>query len=335
MSPLYVNGVRELAIVVPPLVRTKQNLQAQPLELTPRVGAGQNAVIQVDNGSLELHGVRIVCANDPFTAITPYLVQVRGGDLRLTRSWLVGPLSRAPQSFQALIAFTGAGPDATRPARLSVQDSLLRSGKALMHLAEGGARVAARNNIGMALGPTAILIDAPAHLGRAGGIVCTFEYNTWAVRHGFLGLRSGAETPSGGEAVVMQALANYFVDPFGDVPGQAVVLRPQEPALEKGLLQWQGRANAFDQRLQGFCAPLGATNVDRQTLNKDWLAVWGPAGEQDALSVGPGGPTRAVAINPDLPLTVIGARLALPGPFDPKQPPAGANLNRLSDLWLN
>ena len=55
------------------------------------------------------------------------------------------------------LPFTGAGPEASRPARLSVGDSVLLSGKALIHLAEGWAQVSAVNNIGMALGAGALL----------------------------------------------------------------------------------------------------------------------------------------------------------------------------------
>jgi hypothetical protein len=329
MSPVQVRGVKELVLYFEP-VKDAKKTPPLLLEADPRT-ASRTALFDIEGGSLDLLGARIQFSNDRAALVPPYIIKIQGGDLRLARCQLRGPLSRAPDAFRSLIFFKGAGLDAARPAALSVRDSLLLSGKSVLQLSDAGSVVRMRNNIAMALGSGAIDIDAPARLGKIGGISCAFEQNTWAIRHGFLALHAGAEFPSRGEPVVVQTTANYFLDPFGELPSQAVIVRYQESALAHGYLSWQGRKNIFDLRLQGFFAPLPPVLPERQTP-KDWTSLWGPNAEQEALLVGPVQLPRLVAINPDQPDL---ARLALPRDprFNPLQPPAGADLLHLGALW--
>jgi hypothetical protein len=334
MSPLRIRGIRELVLYVEP--NTESPPMVLDLALPPNT-TGVNAMLDLEGGSLELIGLRIRCPNDRNVPMPPYLVRVQrdalgqGGELRLSRCQLIGPLGKAPAGFRALIAVSGPGLDGKRPSFLSVRDSLLLSGAGVVHLSEAGSQVRMTNNLCMALGPGAVLIDAPSQVGKAGGINCVFEHNTWAMRQGFLALRSTLEMPARGETVHVQATANYYVDPFDSMRGQAALLRYQEPAIGQGLLSWQGRGNVFDQRLQGYFAPLGANTAEKQTL-KDWQPLWGSAGEQEAYTVPQAQAAKLPTVNPDDPEL---PRLALPRDprLDALQPPPGANLVLLGTLW--
>jgi hypothetical protein len=325
MSPVHIRGVGHLVIYV-------EHLQpAAPLVLVPEVFGAERepALIDVEGASLEMIGVRLFCENKSFPQIPPYLIRMRGGDLLLSRSWLIGPLSNSPESFRALISFSGAGTEIERPFLVSMSHNLLLSGKGLLHVAEAGAHVHARNNLGIALGSAVVQIDAPAQLGPAGGIIGAFDHNTWALRQSFLTLRPGADEPTRRDTVVLQSWSDYYVAPFAQQPSQAVVLRYQEPVLTRGLLHWQGNGNAYDQRLQGFFAPLHATAPEKQSL-KDWQTLWGPGCEQGAFAVGLTLP-RGVPIDPDNPLPMLN-QLMLPRESG-QQGLAGASLERLQQEW--
>lgn len=327
MSPVRVRGVSDLIFYFEPAKGT--NAQPLSLELDPRSTPGQQALFDVDGGSLEFIGARLRYPNVRTTPVPPYMLKVNQGDLRLTRCQLFGPLAQSPEAFRALVSFGGAGPDADRPRLFSVRDSLLLSGKSVVQLPAAGSHVRAKNNIAMAL-TSALDIDVPARLGRAGGIACVFERNTWAVRQAFVSLHPGKALPARVEPVAIQTTGDYFVDPF-DPGGQAALLRFEEPAIARGLLLWHGRKNAFDQRLNGYFAPLAPATAEKQAL-KDWLTLWGPDGEAEPMTVAPAQNPRLVFLNPDFPQLDRLALPRIPG-VDPLQPPAGAELPRLAALW--
>jgi hypothetical protein len=137
--------------------------------------------------------------------------------------------------------------------------------------------------------------------------------------------RVGLALFDGSAPISIQAVANYFTDPFGDAPGQGTLLRVGEALVPRGLVLWQGRGNAFDRRLNAFCCIAGR-DTGKQSLN-DWRALWGRFGEQDAIVVDPG-PAAKLPVSPDTPQL---DRLAPPREISPEpgNPPPGVDLIRL------
>src|SRR5262249_40219463 len=84
----------------------------QPLVLVPELKTlpkGQDGIFEVEGGELELIGANVRCP-DFKTALMPhYLIVVRGGNLRIHRSRLQGPLAQPPDSYWALIHLWGSG----------------------------------------------------------------------------------------------------------------------------------------------------------------------------------------------------------------------------------
>src|SRR5439155_637289 len=103
-----------------------------------------------------------------------------------------------------------------------------------------------------------------------------------------------------GKSILNAAVAAVQVSARQDVvvsPGDALLRIPQ-PLLARGQLLWQGKGNAFDRRLQTYCAIAGRA-AEKEAL-ADWLQLWGRAGEQDALVVEPG-PAAKTTVNVDVP----------------------------------
>ena len=92
------------------------------------------------------------------------------------------------------------------------------------------------------------------------------------------------EAPANCQPVVLQAHANYFLDPFVEAPRQACLVKLSADSLARGLLLWQGKGNLFARdRLQAYCAAADMPVV-KQTL-KEWEMLLGPIGETGALQI--------------------------------------------------
>ena len=309
-SPLRVQGIQELTLYFEPAKSDPVTLTVDPKGLQ----LDRAALIEMDGGSLELIGAHMRYENSKSVVMPPHLVKVAGGSLMLHRCQLQGPLGRAPDGFRSLLAITGPA-SGSLECRLS--ECVLLSGKGILQTAGVSVKLAARHNVVLALGDA--LQPDLAGVPDSGALSYELENNTWALRRALLAPRDGPDPTT---PITVQAVANYFTDPFGEAPAQATLLRLPEPILARGLLSWQGKGNAFDRRLDGYYAG------GKQTL-ADWLAFWGRSGEQDALVVSPGPATKAMSLDtPQL------ERLALPRDVRPEagNAPPGADLDRLGLL---
>jgi serine/threonine-protein kinase len=322
-STLRVQGVAELALYFePPLTGSKY----EPLVLTvdPKgVSERSAALVEVDRGSLELIGAHVRCENSKFAVVPPHLVKVVGGQLVLHRCHLQGPLGRSSEGFRSLIAVSGP---ARGPLECRLSDSILLSGKGIITTTGAAVRLAARQNVAVALGD-AIVADFTG-VSEPEPTKCDLDGNTWALRRALIGVRAGPDLPDRAGLVQVQALANWFTDPFGDAPGHSTLLRLPETFLGRGQLLWQGKGNAFDRRMAGYFAVAGRDPAGKQVL-ADWVRAWGRATEPDALLVEPG--AAAKGLSPDTPQL---DRLALPATArpEPGNPVPGADLARLGLL---
>jgi serine/threonine-protein kinase len=316
-TPLRVQGVAELVLYF-------ESAKTEPLTLhaDPRGVLDRAALFEVDRGSLELIGANIRFENSRSAIVPPHVIKVVGGHLLMHRCRLQGPLGNAPDSFRALIALTGP---ASAPLDCRLTDCQLLSGKGVLQVAGAAVRLSARNNVVLALGD-ALQLDL-AGVPESVQTTCQLDNNTWALRRALLALKAGPYPTDRADLVVVHASANYFADPFGE--RQSAMLRIPAPLLAHGQLQWHGKGNAFDQRLESYHALAGPGPVAKQTLD-DWKQLWGRAGEQDALTV-EAGPAKKTTIDVDAPQL---ERLALPAQVRaaPGNPLPGADLARLGLL---
>ena len=319
-TPLRVQGLAELVLYF----ETAKDARIEPLTLLadPRGVLDRAALFEMDRGSLELIGAHIRLDNSRSAIVPPYAIKVAGGHLLMHRCQVQGPLGKSPDSFRSLIALTGP---ANAPVECRLTECRLLSGKGVLQAAGVAVRLSARNNVVLALGD-ALQVDLA---GVPESIQTTFQFdnNTWALRRALLALKAGPYPIDRADLVLVQASANYFADPFG--ARQSAMLRIPEPLLAHGQLQWHGKGNAFDRRLESYHAFAGTAPGNKQTL-ADWEQLWGHAGEQDALSVEPG-PAKKATIDADAPQL---ERLALPAQVRavPGNPPPGADLVRLGVL---
>lgn len=313
-SPLRVQGVGELVLYFEP----PRDGGAAPVTLTvnPRGAVvDRQSLIEVERGGLELVGANIRYENSKSAIMPPYLIKVTGGKLLLHDCRLYGPLGKAPPVFRSLLLMQDA---AVGPVECRLSDCVLVSGKGILHTSGAPVRLSVRHSVVLSLGD--------AFVPDRGALDCVFEGNTWALRRALLAPRTG---PDGPAPIAVKAAGNYFTDPFGEVPGQSMLLRLPEGFVARGLLAWQGKGNAFDRRLDSF-ATVDAQPTPGKLLFSDWLALWGRTGEQDALIVEPGAAAKT-SLSMDPPQL---DRLALPRSVrpEPGSPMPGADLVRLGLL---
>jgi serine/threonine-protein kinase len=308
-SPMRVQGVSELALFFEPPMRPRM----EPLVLTldsSRLVLGRTALIEMDFGSLELHGANIRFDNRKSVVMPPHLIKVTGGNLVLHRCQIVGPLGKAPEAFRSLLAIAGT---TAAPLDCRLTDNVLLSGKGILQSTGSPIKLSARNNVVLALGDAV----QPDH-----SLTAEFESNTWALRRALIAPRG---SPDAVEPLIVRAAANYFTDPFGESPAESSLVRVPESLVGRGTLLWHGKGNGFDRRLESYYSVAGTSGVSKQSLD-DWLALWGRSGEQDALVIPPAPATKALSIDtPQL------DRLAVPREVrpEPGNPIPGADLARL------
>lgn len=279
-SPLRLRGVEQIVIVFEQ-TPAGVNDKSEPLTLELKSGgAAANALIDVEGGSLEIQRGRIRYENSRIAALPPHMIRVRGGDLRLNRCTLLGPLSKAPDSFQSLIACEGAGCGAAQPVQVALRECVLQCGKTIVELRNSSTRLRCRGSVLYSLGDV-VAVELGALLTSRPDIVTSFENNTIAHRGAFLGLRC-FEAPAHCQPVIVQTQANYFLDPFADEPRQACLVELSSENLARGLFLWQGKGNVFARdRLQAYYAAADMPVV-KQSL-KEWEQLLGPHGEVAAL----------------------------------------------------
>jgi hypothetical protein len=288
----------------------------------------RNALIEVEGGTLEMVGCRIRFSNSSLAKLPRYMLQVKNGDLRLFRCRLEGPLTEAPPAYRGLVHLIGSGkadPEKT-PAGV-VNESVLISGRTVVHLAGTGARLYLRRSLVVA-GGDAIHLD-PGSTARPPLVVqCLLEQNTVAVKGAVLYLGDAPKLRPPFEPMIVQADNNLFLDPFTELPHQGCLLRYDGEALPRGLLLWQGGGNGYDSRLHASVVAAGVSQAKPRAL--PWEQLWGHSGEKTPRPLDFSRFKSAAFSLEKLQLP----RLVLPPLLRPRrgQPPLGADLKALGIL---
>lgn len=314
-SPIRVTGTHLVLYAEP-------GDEKQPLVLTYEGNSNPDALIAVEDGTLELLGVSIKLANITLYPHPKHLIRVRGGDLRIFGCRLTGPLSKAPRSFAGLIGFEGSGDSsAAKSHDCGIADSMLASGNTCIHTIGVGARVRLRNCVVVA-GQDAIHLDPGNKAKPRLNNQCFLDSCTVAARRAVARLTDVSDLiPL--EPFVVQTHSCLFLDPFTGPDSEAGLLVHEGDALVRGLFVWQGDLNGYDRRMPGYFSAIPRTGPRPPQSHPLWARLWGSAGDRAALVLDLKGRTFDLD---KLPLE----SLALPSALRPKRAePLGADLQRL------
>jgi serine/threonine-protein kinase len=273
-SPIRVRGF-DLVLCFAP---SGPRLERPTLVAGTTAGRAGGPLIEVEDGGLEVIDGSLSVAGSRPAALPTHLVRVSGGDLRLVRCRLAGPLGPDTGRYEGLLDFQGAGEEADdEPRSCAISDCVLQSGKAILQLRGTGARVRLRNCVVVAGEDVLRFEFDPAASSRL-SVQCSLEHNTVALRQSLLDLPDPAGTGAVALPVVVRAEANVILDRFTETPREASLLRVHGLAVARGALLWQGRGNAYDQRLHASVVP--AEKADAALALPAWTQLWGTPGEQ-------------------------------------------------------
>ncbi|HYT90704.1 MAG TPA: hypothetical protein VEL76_18495 [Gemmataceae bacterium] len=264
---------------------------AKPLTLVPNptTCADREALIEVTGGSLDLIGASILFPNNIQAATPASMLRVQGGQLRLLKCYLAGPLGKAPPGYRELIHIAGSAENNTELATgCAASESVLLSGKTVLHVQGPEAQVRLQHCIVVAPGD-ALRFDVGPKAGPRLDLQCLLERNTIAVRGSVFHVANVPPTAGnpnltggGRSGIAIQAEANVFVDPFSEPQRRSAMLRFEGDVLPRGLVQWRGKGNGYDEkRLQAYAAAAGA-DAGRQP-HETWARLWGKLAEQQAI----------------------------------------------------
>jgi serine/threonine protein kinase len=246
--------------------------EAKPLVLTPAEGTRAEALIEVENGNLELIGGTLRLPDDRGPG---WLLAIRGGELRLSGSRLEGPERNPGQAFNGLIRFRGSG--AAAPDRLRsclIQKSVLVSGKDGIILEGLGAGLRLHQSLLVAGGYGVRVAPGAAFKGRA-NVQCVLDHVTIAARDAVLRLGDCPTAGPPAEPVVVQTRNCAFLSPFPARTAKTGLLLYEGDALGHGLLVWQGEQDFFDRRLHFAAAVAGRPLPSKPPVLTAWRHLWG------------------------------------------------------------
>ncbi|HKI32518.1 MAG TPA: serine/threonine-protein kinase [Gemmataceae bacterium] len=289
---------------------------ARPLTLMPHkdVSPEGDALVEVDGGGLDVIGGEVRFPDFHLALMPPYALKVRGGDLRLFRCRLYGPLKDAPPTYRGLIRFEGGSSDPApaKPHGCTLNESVLVSGRSCADVGGGGARLRLQQCVILS-GDDAIHFDPGATAKARLDVQCLLDQTTVAARHAVVRLSDAPQLEGSVEPIVMETRSCTFLNPFTDAPG-ATLLVAEDGALSRGLLVWQGGGNAFDKRLAAG-APA-------------WAKLWGRSWERHQTLDVPLKGTIDLG-KPELDRLALPPGLIKPPPGEEKRPPPGADFELL------
>ncbi|HEY7315771.1 MAG TPA: serine/threonine-protein kinase [Gemmataceae bacterium] len=307
-TPIRIKGSSLVLYFEPPPEKT------EPLTLAPAVQGAGEAIVEIEQGDLDIINGSLRFAEAGEARILPWLVKVRGGDVRLFRTHLEVPPRSSGASFRGLVLLEGSGETAADRVRTcAVNESVLLSAYEGIRIQGIGARLLLTQTLLIAASDAVRLTLDPGYVGKANA-QCLFDHTTIAGRASAIHLPDVKQPGPPAEPVVVQTRDCGFLNLFGRTSRPSFVLYEGE-ALAQGLLVWQGEGDTFDRRLWFGAASAAAPLPDRPEDHASWIALWGSSAFQRAQ------------INYPLAKTLDADRWALDGLAGVKIP--GADLEKL------
>ena len=240
------------------------------------------ALVEVEDGSLDILGGTLRFPEFQRAVLPPYLVRVKGGDLRLHDCRLEGPLFDAANNFRALVRFEGAGATASRTPQCAIDECVLTSGRAALSVAGIGARLRLERSVVVA-GTDAFDFDPGRGPYQRLRLSCVLERVLVAARRSVLHLGAVVVQPPPTDPLVMQSQRCAFLNPFGQKAGMVLF---EGDALRQGALLWQSADDVYDKRLQ-YAAAAAAAIPEKPQPHADWQRLWGSFGDSRPVTALP------------------------------------------------
>ncbi|MGH6681150.1 MAG: hypothetical protein ACREDL_19980, partial [Bradyrhizobium sp.] len=181
-TPLHIKGSNVLLYFDPPPEKS------EPLVLVPTGRGSVEALFDVEQGNLSIVNGNFRFSGARPSRVVPWLIKLRGGDLRLFRTRLEVPPKDSGDAFRGLIALDGSGDTAAERVRsLIANESILISARQGIAVQGIGARVQLMQTLLIAGGEAIRLTLDPGFRGKA-NVQCLFDRATVAARSAVLHL---------------------------------------------------------------------------------------------------------------------------------------------------
>jgi serine/threonine-protein kinase len=245
-------------------------------------GGLTEAWIDIEDGNLDVIGGDLYLpafdTGDPSPA---FLIKVKGGDVRLTRTRLRGP-DRKVTGFTGLVCVEGTNsflPNSVR--RLAISDSVLLSRVDGVHLRGLGVQALLRGSV-VATGRDGVHLDLGPHYDGLANVHLTLDRCTLAPGSAVLRVQEPSSQEAPAEAIVVQTTECVIAAPFE--ASKAGLLLGQKTAAQRGLVLWQFRGDWLDARL-AFMARSTEEAEDKPLPPEAWKRVWGPSAGREIKSL--------------------------------------------------
>jgi hypothetical protein len=285
-TPIHIKGSSLVLYFEPPPEKpepsppgaTSPRSPAEPLALVPTGQGPQEALLEIEQGNLDIINGTLRFSDAMEGRVMPWLIKMRGGDVRLLRSHLEVPPKSGGTTFRGLIALDGSGdPSAEHVRSCAVNETVLLSARTGIHIQGIGARLLLTQTLVIAGGDALHLTLDPGFNGKA-NVQCLFDRATVAARESVLHLPEVKQTEPPMEPVILQTHDCAFLNLFVGLKHRAGLVLYDEEALSHGLLVWQSDNDAFDRRLWFAVAPATGPRPDKMEDRSSWVALWGTPG---------------------------------------------------------
>jgi serine/threonine protein kinase len=276
----------------PPTEKTEAD-KKELLALAPGGLASAEALIDVEDGNLSIVNGNFRFSDAGKSRVVPWLIKVRGGDLRLFRTHLEVPPKDSGTAFRGLIALQGSGETvAERIRSCAINESVLVSAHDAIALNGIGARVllaqtlliAGDDAIHLALDPDFTQkANGPSGtdvslVGGKANVQFLLDHATVSARGAVIHMPDVKHTGPPSEPVVLRSHDCGFVNLFGGRTHRPSLVKYEGEALAHGLLIWQSDNDAFDRRLWAGAVCAGRPVPDKPEDHASWMALWGSPG---------------------------------------------------------
>ncbi|MBY0231838.1 MAG: protein kinase [Gemmataceae bacterium] len=223
---------------------------SKPLALVAGFTPDLAPLVSVEGGDLEVIG-GVLRSPDSSGVKLPWLVRVKGGDVRMHKTRLDGPRQAVPEGYRGVLRVHGSG-DADRPATVALNECVVVSSLEAVSLADSGMRFHLKQSVLVAGTDALSLLPGK---GKA-GMGVSLEYCTLAARRAMVRL---GDLPEGGVPpmpVQVRSKDCAFLNPFPGKGAKSGMLLFDGEGFHHGLLAWQSERDGYDPRLHFAAAAL-------------------------------------------------------------------------------
>jgi serine/threonine-protein kinase len=278
-TPLRIKGSSLVLYFEPPPEKS------EPLALAPTGRGPEQALIEVEQGNLDILGGTLRLSDAAEARALPWLVKVSGGDVRLFRSRIEVPPRTGGGAFRALIRLDGSGDhSADRIRSCAVNETSLVSARDAIQVQGAGARVlltqtlliAGENGIRLALDPAKASSSSSVQttFGYKANVQYLLDHATVSAREAVVFVPDFRSPRPLAEPVIVQTHHCSFLNLFGRTV-RTSLMRYESEALARGYVLWQSDRDAFDRRIWFAATPASGALPDRPEERSSWLALWG------------------------------------------------------------